>query len=115
VSYVLRFPDVQGRLDAAKARALGVPPGPLFAKLKAGQAVQVPGGRQVLARECVEEGAEGGVVAVLACPDTRYAASLADALASQTLPPVPSGKQPAGGGGPPVRFRRALRAHGGFA
>jgi len=41
LSYILREPDRKGRFNAQRARELGVPEGPMFARLQAGEAVVV--------------------------------------------------------------------------
>jgi len=50
LSYVLEEPPRPGRFDPARARALGVPEGPLFSRLQSGQAVSA-GGRTVQPEE----------------------------------------------------------------
>ena len=45
--YICQLSDTPGRLLPGKAAALGVPKGPLFGRLKGGQAVQLPNGTQV--------------------------------------------------------------------
>ena len=45
--FVLTFDDRPGRFDAQKAKALGIPEGPLYAKLKSGERITLPDGRTV--------------------------------------------------------------------
>jgi ribonuclease Z len=45
--YVCQLADVPGKFLPEKAAALGVPKGPLFGRLKAGNAVQAADGRTV--------------------------------------------------------------------
>lgn len=57
------------KLDIDKARELGVPKGPLLAKLKAGETVELPDGRLVKSGEVTEAAEEGFTVTILG--DTR--------------------------------------------
>lgn len=45
--FVVQEPDSPGKLDVVKLRALGIPPGPLYAKLKNGQDVHATDGSLV--------------------------------------------------------------------
>lgn len=47
VGYLFEEPPRPGKFSAKAARALGLPPGPLFGKLQAGEAVTAPDGRLV--------------------------------------------------------------------
>lgn len=58
-----------GPLDAAKLIRLGVPPGPLFGRIKQGEDIALPDGRLVRAAEAVGPATPGRIVAILG--DTR--------------------------------------------
>ncbi|MFM7237626.1 MAG: ribonuclease Z [Cyanobium sp.] len=59
-----------GRFDVERARALGIPAGPLYADLKAGRSITLEDGRTVSgARLC---GAERPGVSVVYCTDTTF-------------------------------------------
>ena len=49
--YICELPDIVGKFDAARAKALGIPKGPLYGDLQRGKAVQLPGGKTVLPSE----------------------------------------------------------------
>jgi ribonuclease Z len=63
-----------GRFDVDKARLLGVPDGPLFGKLKAGEAVTLPDGRTISPNGLV--GPERAGRSVVLSGDTGYAPEL---------------------------------------
>ncbi|KAH8582753.1 mbl domain containing [Cryptosporidium sp. chipmunk genotype I] len=45
ILYMLEFPEKRGKFDVIKAKELGVPPGPLYSKLKNGESVQISGSK----------------------------------------------------------------------
>lgn len=61
---------LEGALDAEKAKALGVPRGPLLAQLKKGENVTLEDGRVVLSEDVTSPQEAGFEVAILG--DTRY-------------------------------------------
>ncbi len=74
LSFLFTTPPIQGRFLIEKAKELGVPRGPLYGKLKAGQSVTFPKSGSdtetitVESHEVVEPGSPGVVVAVLSYP-----------------------------------------------
>ncbi|MBW0475956.1 hypothetical protein O181_015671 [Austropuccinia psidii MF-1] len=59
VSYLVVGPRLRGKFLPEKAKALGVKPGPDFAKLVNGQSIEVDGGRLVSGDMCIEGGSPG--------------------------------------------------------
>lgn len=59
-----------GKLQAARLRADGVPPGPLYRRLKRGETVVLPDGRTIDGRDYVASPVPGRQLAILG--DTRY-------------------------------------------
>jgi hypothetical protein len=51
---------------------LGVPPGPLYGQLKAGQDITLPNGKTVLASDVCSPDDPGPVFVVVECPDETY-------------------------------------------
>ncbi|GIP32638.1 ribonuclease Z [Paenibacillus sp. J2TS4] len=62
--------DRIGSLDADKLRQLGVPPGPLYGRLKLGHPVELPDGTVLHGRDFIGPGCQGRNLAILG--DTRY-------------------------------------------
>ncbi|XP_061428391.1 zinc phosphodiesterase ELAC protein 1-like isoform X1 [Lethenteron reissneri] len=62
--YAVREPPRAGRLHVEVLRGLGVPPGPLYGRLKAGEAVTLPSGRVLLPGEVADPPVPGRLVAV---------------------------------------------------
>ncbi|HEY9670022.1 MAG TPA: ribonuclease Z [Waterburya sp.] len=62
--------DRPGRFNVAKATALGIPSGPIYGKLKRGETVTLPDGRQIRGSDLCEEKEVGRKVVY--CTDTVY-------------------------------------------
>jgi ribonuclease Z len=83
VGYALREHDRLGRFDPEKARALGVPEGPLWGKLQRGETVGLPDGRTVGPDGIVGSKRPGRLVVITG--DTRPCASVVDAAQGADL------------------------------
>jgi ribonuclease Z len=62
--FVVIFDDIPGRFDIEKAKALGIPEGPLYSKLKKGETVRLPDGRLIDGRDLVGAPKKGGRIAI---------------------------------------------------
>jgi ribonuclease Z len=69
LGYRLQEHPRPGRFDLERARALGIPEGPLYRKLQLGEDVQLADGRLICSREVVGPPRPGKAVAY--CTDTR--------------------------------------------
>ncbi|HEX8650083.1 MAG TPA: ribonuclease Z [Pyrinomonadaceae bacterium] len=65
--------DKPGAFDAGKALMMGIPPGPLYGRLKRGERVQLPDGREIDGRDFCGATISGRRVAY--CTDTIYCQS----------------------------------------
>jgi ribonuclease Z len=73
VGYALVEEPRPGRFDTARARALGIPPGPLFGRLQRGEAVALPDGRTIAPEDVLGPARTGRRVVVSG--DTRPCAA----------------------------------------
>jgi len=83
VGYALREHERRGRFDPAKARAAGIPEGPLWGKLTKGEAIELPDGRRLTADGFVGPKRPGRLVVITG--DTRPCASVVDAAQGADL------------------------------
>lgn len=84
VGYALAERDRLGRFDPERARALGVPEGPLWGRIHKGEAIQLPDGRRVAPAELVGPPRPGRTVVISG--DTRpHHAVVAAALGADLL------------------------------
>mmetsp|Transcript_20310 Transcript_20310/g.45910 ORF Transcript_20310/g.45910 Transcript_20310/m.45910 type:complete len:458 (-) Transcript_20310:270-1643(-) len=65
VGYVLEETPLEGAIDPVKATALGLPPGPAYAKLKEGQDVVIGGGKLIRAKDVVAPPVKGRKLVIL--------------------------------------------------
>ena len=83
VGYALREHERRGRFDVDKARAAGIPEGPLWGKLTKGETVQLPDGRTVGPGGIVGGNRPGRLVVFTG--DTRPCAAVVDAAQGADL------------------------------
>jgi ribonuclease Z len=83
VGYALVEEQRYGRFDPDKARALGIPEGPLWGKLQRGETIELADGRQLTADGVVGPPRSGRKVAITG--DTRACASVVDAAQGADL------------------------------
>lgn len=96
LSFIFTTPPVPGQFLPGKARDLGIPPGPLYGKLKAGSTVSFVDKsgveRTVESSEVVAKGSPGVAVVVIYCPSISIFAQL---KASQDLVALQTGAEDA--------------------
>jgi ribonuclease Z len=83
VGYALREHERRGRFDVDRARAAGIPEGPLWGKLSKGETVQLPDGRTVGPEGIVGANRPGRLVVFTG--DTRPCAAVVDAAQGADL------------------------------
>ncbi|KAF2672610.1 hypothetical protein BT63DRAFT_420835 [Microthyrium microscopicum] len=70
--YIFRSQNSRGKFNAAKAMKLGVPPGPLFAKLTRGESVETADKKTVSPDMVIEPDRVGGGLAIIDLPSPEY-------------------------------------------
>ncbi|HJQ67033.1 MAG TPA: ribonuclease Z [Gemmatimonadales bacterium] len=83
VGYALVEAERFGRFDPEKARALGIPEGPLWGKMQRGEPIELADGRKLMADSVVGPKRPGRKVVITG--DTRPSASVIDAAAGADL------------------------------
>jgi ribonuclease Z len=83
VGYALREHERRGRFDVEKARAAGIPEGPLWGKLTKGEAIELPDGRRMTPDAFVGPKRPGRLVVLTG--DTRPCATVVDAAQGADL------------------------------
>lgn len=67
--YRIEEKDLPGALNSEKLKAEGIKPGPLYARLKRGESVELPDGRIIHGKDYVGESVKGRTIVI--CGDTR--------------------------------------------
>ena len=70
--WVLEMPPVPPKFDAAAAEALGVPSGPLRARLCDGRPVTLPNGHVITPNMVLTGGSRGEIVLIVDCPSVAH-------------------------------------------
>ena len=83
VGYALVEAERHGRFEPEKARALGIPEGPLWGQLQRGEAIELADGRRLTSDVCVGPKRPGRKVVITG--DTRPTASVVDAAQGADL------------------------------
>jgi ribonuclease Z len=83
IGYALVEGERYGKFDPEKARALGIPEGPLWGKLQRGEAVELADGRKLLAESVVGPRRPGRKIVITG--DTAPCAAVVDAAADADL------------------------------
>jgi ribonuclease Z len=83
VGYALREFERRGRFDVDKAKAAGIPEGPLWGKLSKGESIELPNGQKLTANGFVGPTRAGRIVVFTG--DTRPSASVVDAAKGADL------------------------------
>ena len=76
ICYSCELTPAQGKFNVAKAKQLGVPPGPLYGQLKAGHSVTLGDGTVVEPSDCVEAAPSQHRVLIIECPSPSHATLL---------------------------------------
>lgn len=77
--YVCELSESKGKFRLEKARALGIPEGPLYGQLQRGVTVKTEDGREIQPREVMDPSTPGPVVLVVDCPTPAHLPALLEA------------------------------------
>jgi ribonuclease Z len=80
VCYVCETKEQLGKFDIAKAKALGIPIGPLCSQLKKGNSITLPNGQVILSTDVVGPSLDGRCVAIICDLSDANEDMLLDAL-----------------------------------
>ncbi|KAJ2739125.1 hypothetical protein H4R23_000684 [Coemansia sp. Cherry 401B] len=78
VCYVVTGPEVPGKFDPQAARALGLKPGPHYARLVKGESVVTADGTEIRPEQCVGPVRPSSRVVIVDCPTPAYVASVVE-------------------------------------
>ncbi|KAL6062225.1 ribonuclease Z [Balamuthia mandrillaris] len=76
VCYAVHTPKLKGKFEMNKAKALGVPPGPLCGRLVKGETITTPSGRTVEPSECIGPSQPGPILLIVSCPSVHHIQAL---------------------------------------
>lgn len=72
VSYICQLVPMPGKMNMVKAKALGVPKGPLLGQLQKGHTVTLENGSVVKPEDVIETPEEGCIFGIIDCPSQSY-------------------------------------------
>ena len=78
MSYIVKGHNQRGKFDTKKARDLEIPPGPLYARLTAGESITLDNGRTISPDMVLGETRIGRGIAILDLPTVHYVQALID-------------------------------------
>ncbi|KAL8446560.1 hypothetical protein Emed_005014 [Eimeria media] len=85
VFLLLRCPTLPGRFFPEKAKALGIPPGPAYARLKGGERIQLGDGRWIDPSEVCSEPHPGKAFAFVECLEPQQAVKAAECFGASEV------------------------------
>ena len=72
VCYICEMPSQVGRFDVKRAKALGVPPGPAYGRLKNGETITLQDGTEIRPDQVLEESEPGRFCAIICNASSSY-------------------------------------------
>ncbi|GMH40785.1 hypothetical protein BSKO_08689 [Bryopsis sp. KO-2023] len=77
--YICELSEAAGKFHPERAKALGLQPGPIYAKIQKGASVETPTGETVHPHQVMDPPIPGPVVLIVECPDEAYLNPLLEA------------------------------------